>query len=204
VSTTDTHADDAAWRIESARLIAGLARIVRDVGLARRIGETRSSPRSKNGPKRRPENRAWLMATAKHARSTFSRANFSNESTRVGRELKSQQEAAWRNLNLEQGDIETTSFGWSLFRAIRFFRRMRVLRDASSPRPASPQRIAAPISCRSRPSRNASCAQNARFSDAKVHLKFRLRRTRAARLSSVIEVIYLIFQRRLFRDGRQR
>jgi predicted RNA polymerase sigma factor len=35
VATSDTHrAIDAVWRIESARLIAGLARIVRDVGVA--------------------------------------------------------------------------------------------------------------------------------------------------------------------------
>jgi predicted RNA polymerase sigma factor len=35
VSAADTHqAIDAVWRIESPRLIAGLARIVRDVGLA--------------------------------------------------------------------------------------------------------------------------------------------------------------------------
>ncbi len=35
MATSDTHrAIEAVWRIESAKLIAGLARIVRDVGLA--------------------------------------------------------------------------------------------------------------------------------------------------------------------------
>jgi predicted RNA polymerase sigma factor len=35
VTATDTHrAIDAVWRIESARLIAGLARMVRDIGRA--------------------------------------------------------------------------------------------------------------------------------------------------------------------------
>src|SRR5207245_1346942 len=35
VNTTDTHgAIDAVWRIESAKLIAGLTRIVRDAGIA--------------------------------------------------------------------------------------------------------------------------------------------------------------------------
>jgi predicted RNA polymerase sigma factor len=38
--TSDTHrAIDAVWRIESARLIAGLARMVRDVGLAEELAQ---------------------------------------------------------------------------------------------------------------------------------------------------------------------
>ena len=37
---TDIHrAIDAVWRIESARLIAGLARMVRDVGLAEDLAQ---------------------------------------------------------------------------------------------------------------------------------------------------------------------
>ena len=40
MTATDTHrAIDAVWRIESARIIAGLARMVRDVGLAEEIEE---------------------------------------------------------------------------------------------------------------------------------------------------------------------
>ena len=39
-STTDIHRTiDAVWRIESARLIASLARIVRDVGLAEDLAQ---------------------------------------------------------------------------------------------------------------------------------------------------------------------
>jgi predicted RNA polymerase sigma factor len=38
VTATEAHrAIEAVWRIESARLIAGLARIVRDVGLAEEL-----------------------------------------------------------------------------------------------------------------------------------------------------------------------
>ena len=40
MTAPDTHrAIDAVWRIESARLIAGLARIVRDVGLAEELAQ---------------------------------------------------------------------------------------------------------------------------------------------------------------------
>ena len=40
MSIADTHgAIDAVWRIESARLIAGLARIVRDVGVAEELAQ---------------------------------------------------------------------------------------------------------------------------------------------------------------------
>jgi predicted RNA polymerase sigma factor len=40
MTATDTHRTiDAVWRIESARLIAGLTRIVRDVGLAEDLAQ---------------------------------------------------------------------------------------------------------------------------------------------------------------------
>ncbi len=40
MTTSDTHrAIEAVWRIESARIIAGLARIVRDVGLAEELAQ---------------------------------------------------------------------------------------------------------------------------------------------------------------------
>jgi len=40
VITSDTHrAIDAVWRIESARLIAGLARLLHDVGLAEELAQ---------------------------------------------------------------------------------------------------------------------------------------------------------------------
>ena len=65
----DTHrAIDAVWRIESARLIAGLARIVRDVGLAEDLAQEALVAALEQWPKEGiPDNPgAWLMATAKH------------------------------------------------------------------------------------------------------------------------------------------
>src|SRR3954449_493550 len=66
---TDTHrAIDAVWRIESARLIAGLARIVRDVGLAEELAQDALVVALEKWPETGvPDNPgAWLMATAKH------------------------------------------------------------------------------------------------------------------------------------------
>jgi RNA polymerase sigma-70 factor (ECF subfamily) len=65
----DTHrAIDAVWRIESARLIAGLARIVRDVGLAEELAGDALVAALEQWPQSGvPDNPgAWLMATAKH------------------------------------------------------------------------------------------------------------------------------------------
>jgi RNA polymerase sigma factor (sigma-70 family) len=69
VTATDTHrAIDAVWRIESPRLIAGLARIVRDVGLAEDLAQEALVAALEQWPEsgvpRNPG--AWLMATAKH------------------------------------------------------------------------------------------------------------------------------------------
>lgn len=69
MTATDTHrAIDAVWRIESARLIAGLARIVRDVGLAEELAQDALVAALEKWPESGvPDNPgAWLMATAKH------------------------------------------------------------------------------------------------------------------------------------------
>jgi RNA polymerase sigma-70 factor, ECF subfamily len=69
VPATDTHrAINAVFRIESARLIAGLARIVRDVGLAEELAQDALVAALERWPESGvPDNPgAWLMATAKH------------------------------------------------------------------------------------------------------------------------------------------
>ena len=66
---TDTHRTiDALWRIESARLIAGLTRVVRDVGLAEELAQDALVCALEQWPRSGvPDNPgAWLMATAKH------------------------------------------------------------------------------------------------------------------------------------------
>jgi RNA polymerase sigma-70 factor (ECF subfamily) len=63
-----TKAIEAVWRIESARLIAGLARIVRDVGLAEDLAQDALVAALERWPQSGvPDNPgAWLMATAKN------------------------------------------------------------------------------------------------------------------------------------------
>jgi RNA polymerase sigma-70 factor (ECF subfamily) len=66
--TEATRAIEAVWRIESARLIAGLARMVRDVGLAEDMAQDALVAALDKWPESGvPENPgAWLMATAKN------------------------------------------------------------------------------------------------------------------------------------------
>ena len=69
MTPADTHAAiDAVWRIESPKLIAGLARIVRDVGIAEDLAQDALVAALQQWPESGiPDNPgAWLMATAKH------------------------------------------------------------------------------------------------------------------------------------------
>src|SRR5437660_655522 len=69
VETAATHrVIDAVWRIESAKIIAGLTRIVRDVGLAEDLAQDALVAALEQWPGSGvPDNPgAWLMATARH------------------------------------------------------------------------------------------------------------------------------------------
>jgi RNA polymerase sigma factor (sigma-70 family) len=69
MTATDVHRTiDAVWRIESPRLIAGLARMVRDVGVAEELAQDALVVALEQWPHSGiPDNPgAWLMATAKH------------------------------------------------------------------------------------------------------------------------------------------
>ncbi len=69
MTATDTHrAIDAVWRIESPRLIAGLTRIVRDVGVAEELAHDALVIALEQWPQSGvPDNPgAWLMTTAKN------------------------------------------------------------------------------------------------------------------------------------------
>jgi RNA polymerase sigma factor (sigma-70 family) len=200
VSTTETHrAIDAVWRIESARLIAGLARIVRDVGLAEELAQDALVAALEKWPQSGiPDNPgAWLMATAKHrALDHFRRAKLlERKHQELGRELKSQQEAAVADFDFsEQGDIEddllrlvfvschpvlSTDARVALtLRLLGGLTTTEIARAYLVPEPTIAQRIV-------RAKRT--------LSDAKVPFEVPAAQDRAARLSSVIEVIYLIF-----------
>ena len=99
----DVHsAIDALWRIESPRLIAGLARIVRDVGLAEDLAQDALVAALEKWPRDGvPEKPgAWLMATAKHR--AIDRLRHRTVADRkhqdLGREIDARRQAAVEDL----------------------------------------------------------------------------------------------------------
>src|SRR2546429_4273701 len=89
---------DAVYRIESARLIAGLTRIVRDVGLAEELAQDGLVAALEQWPESGiPDNPgAWLMAAAKHRAIDLWRRNrrLERKHEELGRELAAKQEMA--------------------------------------------------------------------------------------------------------------
>ncbi len=99
VAATDTHlAIEAVWRIESARLIAGLTRMVRDVGLAEDMAHDALVAALEKWPEAGiPDNPgAWLMATAK---------NRAIDLLRRTKRLDRKHEELGRDLGARQADL---------------------------------------------------------------------------------------------------
>ena len=99
MQATDTHqAIDAVWRIESPRLIAGLARILRDVGLAEDLAQDALVAALEKWPETGIPDKpgAWLMATAKHRAIDLLRHRTLAERKHeeIGRDLEERQEDA--------------------------------------------------------------------------------------------------------------
>ncbi len=92
VAATDLHRTiDAVWKIEAPRLIAGLTRIVRDVGLAEDLAQDALVAALEQWPQSGvPDNPgAWLMAAAKHRAIDHFRRNtrLERKHQELGREL---------------------------------------------------------------------------------------------------------------------
>ncbi len=103
-TTLDAHrAIDAVWRIESAKLIAGLARMVRDVGLAEDLAQDALVAALEKWPESGvPQNPgAWLMAAAKRRAIDHFRRDklLDRKHQELGRELEVKQEAAVPDLD---------------------------------------------------------------------------------------------------------
>ena len=97
--TSDAHrAIEAVWRIESARLIAGLTRLVRDVGVAEDLAQDALVAALEQWPASGvPDNPgAWLMATAKHRAIDGLRRGkmLERKHEELGAELEARQETA--------------------------------------------------------------------------------------------------------------
>jgi RNA polymerase sigma-70 factor, ECF subfamily len=104
VTATDTHrAIDAVWRIESAKLIAGIARIVGDVGVAEDLAQDALVAALERWPESGiPDNPgAWLMATAKHRAIDVLRrgTRLERKHQELAVELEAQQEASAPDLD---------------------------------------------------------------------------------------------------------
>ncbi|WP_405149345.1 RNA polymerase sigma factor [Sphaerisporangium sp. NBC_01403] len=112
MTATDAHsAIDAVWRIESARVIAGLARIVRDVGLAEELAQDALVAALEQWPEsgipRNPG--AWLMAVGKRRAIDLIRREqrLERKIEELGHELRAEGEGAEPDLDAAlDGDIE--------------------------------------------------------------------------------------------------
>jgi RNA polymerase sigma-70 factor, ECF subfamily len=96
VTATDTHRTiDAVWRIESPRLIAGLVRIVRDVELAEDLAQDALVAALEQWPESGiPDNPgAWLMAAARHRAMDFFRRQtmLGRKHEELGREIEARE-----------------------------------------------------------------------------------------------------------------
>src|ERR1700758_2459784 len=194
---------DAVWRMESARVIAGLTRVVRDVGIAEELAQDALVAALEQWPGSGiPQNPgAWLMAAAKHRAIDLLRRNtrLEQKHEELARELEEQQQRSFADFatalaSAADGDIQD-----DLLRLVfischpvlspesRVALTLRLLgglttpeiaRAFLTPEPTIAQRIV-----------------RAKRTLAEAHVPFEVPTglDRAARLSSVLEVIYLIF-----------
>src|SRR5437763_1327170 len=200
MTATDAHRTiDAVWRIESARLIAGLTRVVRDVGLAEELAQDALVRALEEWPRSGlPDNPgAWLMATAKnrgidHLRHEHMRAA---KHEALGHELEMEQHTNGARLEAKADDeigddllrlifiachplLSTEARTALTLRLLAGLTTEEIARAFLVPEPTIAQRIV-------RAKRTLSDA----------HVPFEIPRGKelAGRLSSVLEVIYLVF-----------
>ena len=200
MTATDTHESiDAVWRIESARIIAGLARIVRDVGIAEELAQDALVAALQQWPQSGIPNNpgAWLMATGKHRAIDYLRRSKRLEQKHeiIGRELEERQDAAAEEIENAMDD----DVGDDLLRLI--FTACHPVLTAEA-RAALTLRLLGGLTtdeiARAFLTRETTIAQRivrAKRTLAEAEVPFEVPRGAefTARLSSVLGVIYLIF-----------
>jgi RNA polymerase sigma factor (sigma-70 family) len=190
---------EAVWRMESAKLIAGLARIVHDVGLAEDLAQDALLAALERWPTAGvPDNPgAWLMATAKHRSidQLRRRAMLERKHEQLGHELASLQESQVPDLDAALDDhvgddllrlmftachpvISTEARVALTLRMLGGLTTDEIARAFLVPEPTMAQRIV-------RAKRT--------LSDAKVPFEVPRGEEFHARLASVLQVIYLVF-----------
>jgi RNA polymerase sigma-70 factor (ECF subfamily) len=199
VGATETHrAIEAVWRIESARVIAGLSRIVRDVGIAEELAQDALVAALEQWPAAGIPDKpgAWLMATAKHRAIDFLRRGtlVDRKHEDLGREL-AEREMAVPDLAAAMDDsigddmlrlvfiachpvLSTEAQVALTLRLLGGLTTEEIARAFLAAEPTIAQRIV-------RAKRN--------LSEANVPFEVPRGAEFAARLSSVLQVIYLIF-----------
>jgi RNA polymerase sigma factor (sigma-70 family) len=203
VTATDIHrAIEAVWKIESAKVIAGLARVVRDVGLAEDLAHDALVAALEQWPEsgvpRNPG--AWLMATAKHRAidALRRRTLVERKHEQLGYELEAEQEAAARSLAPAVfGDVDDV--GDDLLRLVftachpvlspdaRVALTLRLLGGLTTEEIARAFLVSEPTVAQ----RIVRAKRTLR--EARVPFEVPRGAELAARLSSVLEVIYLVF-----------
>jgi RNA polymerase sigma-70 factor (ECF subfamily) len=200
VTPTDTHRTiEAVWRIESAKLIAGITRIVRDVGVAEDLAQDALLAAFEQWPKSGvPENPgAWLMATAKHRAIDHLRRNtrIERKHEQLGHDLEAQQEMAVPDLDAAIDDHVGDDLLGLIFISChpvlsteaRVALTLRLLGGLTTDEIARAFLISE--------STVAQRIVRAKRNLADAHVPFEVPRGEefSARLSSVLQVIYLIF-----------
>ena len=200
MTSSDTHrAIDAVWRIESARLIAGLTRIVHDVGLAEDLAQDALVAALQQWPESGiPDNPgAWLLAVGRRRAIDGLRrqATLERKHDEVGRALMVEQEIAIA----ERVAAEDDDVGDDLLRLVfvachpilstdaRVALTLRLIGGLTTPEIARAFLVP-----------EATVAQRivrAKRTLTEAHVPFEVPRAAElpARLSSVLGVIYLIF-----------
>lgn len=190
---------EAVWRMESAKVIAVLTRMVRDVGLAEELAQDALVAALERWPETGvPENpAAWLMATAKHRAIDHFRRNklLERKHEELGRELKSAEESAMASFEIpEEGEISDDLLRLMficchpvLAREARVALALRMLGGLTTPEIARgflvPEATVAQRIVRAKRT----------LSEARVPFEVPHGADRNERLASVLEVIYLIF-----------
>src|SRR5688572_30402699 len=111
MAAADTHHTiDAVWRIESARLIAALTRMVRDVGFAEELAQDALVAALEKWPETGVPDKpgAWLIATAKNRAIDLLRRKqmLERKHQELGRDIGAQQEMAVADFETGPDDIE--------------------------------------------------------------------------------------------------
>ena len=200
MAATDAHrAIDAVWRIESAKVIAGLARLVGDIGQAEDLAQDALLVALEKWPETGvPDNPgAWLMATARHRAIDLLRRQklLERKHEQLGHELDSQQESAFPDLDAAIDDdigddllrliftachpvLYTEAQVALTLRLLGGLTTVEIARAYLAPEPTIAQRIV---------------RAKKTLADAKVPFEVPRGAELATRLSSVLGVIYLIF-----------